>query len=43
MRRYLSLKNIDPFSMIPLTFHISQGVDDPEYKIFKKYYEEIEK
>lgn len=26
MRRYLSLKGIDPFTVIPLTFHISKGV-----------------
>jgi len=26
MRKYLSLKGVHPFTVIPLTFHISKGV-----------------
>jgi hypothetical protein len=39
MKRYLYLINIDPFTILPLTFHISKGTEDPEFKVFKKYYE----
>lgn len=36
------LKNVDPFTILPLTFHIAKGIEDPDFKIFKKHYEEIE-
>ena len=29
--RYYDAKKVDPFTRIPLTFHISKGVDDPAY------------
>jgi hypothetical protein len=32
---------IDPFSIIPVTFHISEGVLDPEYSKFVEYYRKI--
>ena len=42
MRMYMRLKNVDPFTVIPLTFHICKGIEDNEFKVFKKYYEDIE-
>jgi hypothetical protein len=42
MKRYLELKQEDPFKMLPLTFHVAKGVDDPEYRNFLKHYELIE-
>ena len=33
---YCALKKIDPFKIIPKTFHISKGVDDEEYHEFLK-------
>ena len=29
MRKYYQLKEVDPFTKIPLTFHITQGLEDP--------------
>ena len=29
MRRYYELHDRDPFNYIPITFHISKGIDDP--------------
>ena len=31
MRRYYKLNKQDPFDFIPLTFHISEGLDDTEF------------
>ena len=42
MRKYLSLKNINPFSIIPLTFHITKGLDDPQFEAFKLQFNKIE-
>jgi len=42
MRKYLSLKNLDPFNVLPITFHIAKGIEDPEFKVFRKYFEDIE-
>jgi hypothetical protein len=39
MRRYLTLKNIDPFTILPLTFHVAKGIEDSEFKVFKKHFE----
>ena len=41
LKRYLEIKGEDPFGILPLTFHIKKGVEDPEYLRFLKYYEEI--
>jgi hypothetical protein len=30
----------DPFKALPVTFHIKQGPEDPEFQKFKEYYEE---
>lgn len=42
LKRYLELKGEDPFRILPLTFHIAKGTEDPEYLRFTKYYEMIE-
>lgn len=31
MKKYYELKLIDPFTVIPLTFHITEGLEDPEF------------
>lgn len=31
LRKYYKLQNIDPFTKIPLTFHITEGLTDPEF------------
>lgn len=42
LKRYLELKDEDPFSMLPLTFHITKGTEDAEYLRFLTYYEKFE-
>lgn len=44
MRNYYTYccDNEDVFDTLPLTFHIKDGISDPQYEKFKKYYE-IEK
>lgn len=34
MRKYYKLNGLDPFDFIPLTFHISGGLEDPEFNEF---------
>ncbi|CDW72755.1 tubulin-tyrosine ligase family protein [Stylonychia lemnae] len=43
MSQYYKLTNRDPFEMLPLTFHIEHGLDDPEFDKFKQYFDQIEK
>ena len=31
MKKYYSLQNLDVFEAIPLTFHISKGIEDPQF------------
>ena len=38
MKKYYELHDKNPFEFIPLTFHISKGVDDPEYAKFLQLY-----
>lgn len=40
MCSYYKLQKKDPFDVLPLTFHIENGLEDPEYLEFKKYFEE---
>ena len=41
---YLNLKNYyeamdqDIFDVVPLTFHVKNGLEDPEFAKFKQYY-----
>lgn len=41
MRKYYSLLDRDPFEVIPLTFHIKNGTEDPEFEAFLIKYKEI--
>lgn len=34
MKKYYELNAIDPFTVIPLTFHIVEGLEDPEFERF---------
>lgn len=34
MRRYYEMLGIDPFKILPLTFHTRLGVNDPDFKKF---------
>lgn len=38
LRQYYELKGDNAFNYIPLTYHITKGVDDKEYKNFFKFY-----
>ena len=38
MSQYYKLLGKDPFEVLPLTFHIENGVTDPEFEHFKAYY-----
>lgn len=42
MRRYYEMLGIEPFSVLPLTFHTCQGINDPDFKKFEKYYYSME-
>ena len=39
MRNYYEALSVDPFSVLPLTFHIKTGLDDPEFAHFVQHYE----
>lgn len=41
MRKFYEVCHKNVFDYLPLTFHISKGTDDPEYKKFLKIYERI--
>jgi len=47
MRLYYEAMGKDVFNAVPVTFHIKEGLDDPEFSRFKQYYlkeeEEIKK
>lgn len=43
MRRYYEMLGKDPFEVLPLTFHMKDGVNDPDYRVFKDYYDRLEK
>ena len=34
LREYCSLKGLDLFNIVPMTFHIKQGLKDEQYKKF---------
>ena len=38
MKNYYISQSEDPFQNIPLTFHIKEDIDDPEYKVFLENY-----
>ena len=39
MKNYYKAMNQDPFIHLPVTFHVKQGVNDPEFANFKNYYD----
>lgn len=41
LRKYYLLINKNPFDYIPLTFHISEGLEDPEFQKFLEKYESL--
>ena len=43
MRRYYESLGQDPFKVLPLTFHTQHGVNDPEYRKFENYFNQVEK
>lgn len=43
MKLYYEALNLDPFDVLPLTFHIKNGVSDPEYLDFTKTFIEFGK
>lgn len=32
----------DPFDVLPLTFHIESGLEDPEFQVFIQHFNQIE-
>lgn len=38
MRNYYEVLDQDVFDNLPVTFHIKNGLDDPEFHRFKQYY-----
>lgn len=38
MKHYYTCINKNPFKNIPLTFHISTGLNDPEYINFEQHF-----
>ena len=34
IKKYYQVKGFDPFTFLPLTFHISKGLNDQDYKNF---------
>lgn len=39
MRFYYEAIGSDPFNQLPITFHVKNGLEDPEFFKFKQYYE----
>jgi hypothetical protein len=42
MKKYYTLLKRDPYAHLPLTFHISKGMDDPEYHKFMEKYQQFQ-
>ena len=42
MRNYYDAMGQNVFDNLPVTFHIKNGVDDPEFAKFKQYYDKAE-
>ena len=39
MRQYYEIQGLDVFSVLPVTFHIKNGDQDPEFVKFAEYYQ----
>lgn len=42
MKNYYEALDQDVFDNLPVTFHVKDGLDDPEFQRFKEYYEKTE-
>jgi hypothetical protein len=42
MKNYYDALDEEVFDNLPVTFHVKDGLDDPEYHRFKEYYEKTE-
>jgi hypothetical protein len=42
LKRYYELRKKNAFEFIPLTFHIKEGTNDPEYVKFTKEFKKIQ-
>ena len=42
MKNYYEALDQDVFDNLPVTFHVKDGLDDPEFYRFKEYYEKTE-
>ena len=40
MKNYYEAIGEDPFDALPVTFHVKEGLDDPNFQAFQQYYEE---
>ncbi len=40
MKNYYEACGEDPFDSLPVTFHVKEGLDDPNFVAFKQYYED---
>ena len=40
MKNYYEAIGEDPFNSLPVTFHIKEGLCDPNFHAFKQYYDE---
>ena len=43
LKQYYDLKKQDVFSIIPTTYHIKHGVNDPNYILLSKLFKKVEK
>ena len=39
MRTYYESMHEDPFDALPVTFHVKDGIQDPNFLEFKDYYD----
>jgi hypothetical protein len=42
MSNYCQQQNRDVFEVLPLTFHISKGIEDSEWKRFQSVFQQLE-
>lgn len=42
MKNYYEAMDQDVFDNLPVTFHVKDGLDDPEFHRFKHYYDKHE-
>lgn len=42
MRKFYRAHDRDPFDVLPITYHIRHGTNDPEFKKFTSYFQQLE-